>query len=1251
MIDAMRNMVRLSGVMACSILAACGGGGDGGTPPSVVSANCVPGLITGFNAPVSDAIIGNVDLQPGASEGQGGGTGDGSGSVGGGEGVGIGGSDGQYANVDVTVETAQGRIFGPWKVDSDKGMVTFVPCGVPLPAKITFEGIDANATYYDEGLGRDVSFVGKRRIGVLTTTVVNAGVSPLTEALFERAMAIGSSRGVAEGWKDPSILEQAHREILALVNDQLPGIYRIADLRRLPVPLNSRNDQPGSGALPANDNGRYGAILAGLAKTGATALPYSQSPALDVAQSLIADLADGRLDPLSSTTTTSGPPPYTRETLWTQATVATGATATANGSGELASTVVPIGYVRSKTVGAVPAGAIGETEYVLGSNGVLVVNLDPAVGGGTRRLPASGVPFVQMYRFGASPVVALRRDGKGVLVFPNPADGTNFVEVVPPDPQTTFVDLFDVDGPVLLLSNGSRLRLNGTAMSALPAPPGVPDFVCREELPGALANPGDPALGGTPGTICYGTAVGGSARLWRLGGTGGRDLPVTNAEQISSNGQIVLGLQADGALLQLDADHAVSGPSGALVAPGAQPARITVPPICSVQAPFAVACDGSAYAVEYTEFKTGSGDFAGAGAVTGARRLSLPGPVWRARSNRKLGSSEAELGSDAVFLGVDGNVYDQNGAVLNLPLDGTPLTTRNPPTVPVVTAIAGDDVLTLAEARTGLTINGTAEPASTIAVKLGAGVSRSSAANAQGAWQVDFTPAELPRADGDVTITVTASNANGTSNPTTRTLRVLVTLPVAPTIAAVTGDDVVTSAEASQGVTITGTAPTRTTVAVTWGSAARSAVTEAGTSWSVTFPATQVPPAGASQVTATAANENGPGPAATRAVDIRADPTTPPPEPPPPPPPEPPPPPPPEPPPPPPPEPPPPPPPEPPPPPPPVITLTLDSVTGDNDLSEAEQLAGVTIGGVAPAGTTVSYTWVSDRSKFAGNTVASANNRWAISVTAAQLATLLSSNELTQSTLSISGVDSTGSPALVNQIVALQPPAPTPPPVVTFDPVAQDDELSAQEVSAGVTLTGSAPANAIVTVEWVSELGKGGGRATANADGRWALGVAPASLAALNTSQVAVKATFTATAVPRGSSTPLPPVGRTVLVQPTVVELTFDPVAKDDDVSYDEQQLPVALQGAAPFRTTINIVWSSGFGKFSLSTEAGDNDRWIVQISTKVIAQLTSPEEVVKSEVNVFGVQPTGARLGSITRTVSLQPTTPPNVLTSLSHR
>lgn len=298
-------------------------------------ASCRPGLLGGFNGEDRSKWI----RVPAADSG-------GDGSAGGGAGAGAGGGLGQFLDVTVTVEFADGTRLGPVKTDTSKGMVTIVPCDLAqkVPALVRFHG-EAGAKYYDEGRGELVSFEGHAVYGVVShfEQDKNIAVTSFTEAVYRRIEQLASARAtdggyrlkaVDQAWKDPARIQIAHDEVLAAVNDQLPGIYRLTELDRMPITLNQQTDVEGSEALPKTEIGIHGAVLAALAKTAASNRPNDPAPALTMTKDFAADLADGLIDNPLARLAAEGAvapgvpvlPSYEVESLWRGMSMNTAAT-------------------------------------------------------------------------------------------------------------------------------------------------------------------------------------------------------------------------------------------------------------------------------------------------------------------------------------------------------------------------------------------------------------------------------------------------------------------------------------------------------------------------------------------------------------------------------------------------------------------------------------------------------------------------------------------------------------------------------------------------------------------------------------------------------------------------------------------------------------------------------------------------------------------------------------------------------------
>lgn len=212
---------------------------------------------------------------------------------------------------------------------------------------------------------------------------------------------------------------------------------------------------------------------------------------------------------------------------------------------------------------------------------------------------------------------------------------------------------------------------------------------------------------------------------------------------------------------------------------------------------------------------------------------------------------------------------------VDVPVDtaGSPADTT-PPEAPMIGVVAANDVVDAGEAAAGVLVAGTAEPGSTVQVTWG-DTTKPATMDDAGNWEVSFSQAELP-ADGVTQISATATDAAGNVSPAgirevTVDTAVDPGAPDAPVINAVAGDDVVDATEAAANVTVSGTAEPDSTVTVIWGSTTKDNVAVDGAgNWSVDFVPGELPAAGSSTISATAANAAGSGAAGTHDVTINS---------------------------------------------------------------------------------------------------------------------------------------------------------------------------------------------------------------------------------------------------------------------------------------------------------------------------------------------------------------------------------------------
>lgn len=282
-------------------------------PPGEPAQACAPALIDGFAAVDRSKWI-KVAAGPMQADG-----------------IGIGGGPGLVRGASVSVSFADGTVLQGARTDAATGMVTLVPCALrsALPALIRLKG-EPGSTYYDAGSGQWTSFEGQELHGLVQAFEPdrNLAVTPFTEAVYQRVLAMtpGAVAGrlamkdTGQPWQDPGRIEVAHDEVLAAVNDQLPGVYRLGRLDRMPLLLDEQGDTDGSETLPKTPEGIHGAVVAGFAKAAAASRPDDPAPALAITERFAADMADGRLDDplagLDPSVAASTVPAYSIDSLW-----------------------------------------------------------------------------------------------------------------------------------------------------------------------------------------------------------------------------------------------------------------------------------------------------------------------------------------------------------------------------------------------------------------------------------------------------------------------------------------------------------------------------------------------------------------------------------------------------------------------------------------------------------------------------------------------------------------------------------------------------------------------------------------------------------------------------------------------------------------------------------------------------------------------------------------------------------------------
>ena len=180
-----------------------------------------------------------------------------------------------------------------------------------------------------------------------------------------------------------------------------------------------------------------------------------------------------------------------------------------------------------------------------------------------------------------------------------------------------------------------------------------------------------------------------------------------------------------------------------------------------------------------------------------------------------------------------------------------------------------DGVINAEESANALTVSGTTEPGSTVTVELG-GITVPAVVAADGSWTATFSAGSIASGTYTATMTATATDAAGNVDTATTSVQVdteagLLTIDSTP----VEGDDVVNEVEASDGVVLTGTADAGAVVTVTMAGVSHDVVTKADGTWEAFFSASEVAPGVyTADITATTTDPYGNSRSATDSVEV-----------------------------------------------------------------------------------------------------------------------------------------------------------------------------------------------------------------------------------------------------------------------------------------------------------------------------------------------------------------------------------------------
>ena len=155
--------------------------------------------------------------------------------------------------------------------------------------------------------------------------------------------------------------------------------------------------------------------------------------------------------------------------------------------------------------------------------------------------------------------------------------------------------------------------------------------------------------------------------------------------------------------------------------------------------------------------------------------------------------------------------------------------------------VGGNGVINGAERAAGVTVTGTTEPGSTVMVTMG-GVSVQATVDASGNWTASYSTAQISTGEQTLALEVTATDAAGNVKTLNDTVE-LDTLVNTLTFAAgnVAGDNVVNAAEASDGISLSGSVEPGSTGLVDFHGTTLTASVDAAGNWNLDVPPSAIP--------------------------------------------------------------------------------------------------------------------------------------------------------------------------------------------------------------------------------------------------------------------------------------------------------------------------------------------------------------------------------------------------------------------------
>ncbi|EES8993068.1 Ig-like domain-containing protein [Escherichia coli] len=431
-------------------------------------------------------------------------------------------------------------------------------------------------------------------------------------------------------------------------------------------------------------------------------------------------------------------------------------------------------------------------------------------------------------------------------------------------------------------------------------------------------------------------------------------------------------------------------------------------------------------------------------------------------------------------------------------------------TAPLVTinTIASDDILNVSEAGAGITISGTttAQAGQTLTVTLNNNTYQTTVL-ADGTWSVNVPAADLSGLTASsYTVTATVSDKAGNPASADHALAVDITAPDL-TINTVAGDDIINAIEHGQALVVSGTstgAAAGDVVTVTLNGKNYTTTLDASGNWSVGIPAADVTALATGSQTITASLSDRAGNSDSTTHDVTVDLSGP--------------------------------------------TLTINTVSGDDIINNAEKTQDLTIsGGSSGLATGTTVTVMLNGLAYSATTDSSGN--WSVTVPASAVGAL---GEAVYQ-ISASATDSAGNSGSTTHTVNVESLLPG----VIINTVAGDDIINAAEIVVAQTISGQVTGTAVAGNTVIVTIGGNQYNATVQSDLSWSVSVPANVLQALGNGELTISASLTNSANNTGTAT------HDIVIDANLPGLRVDTVAGDDVINSIEHTQALVITGSS----------------------------------------------------------------------------------------